>query len=172
MASALRRASHAIATIPVISMSQVPGSGTTPLAPHGPLFFFFLSLASSGPAPSPLPGFLPGEQTPLGSGGGERGTTPPTGNGVYKLRSGARGWGPPNTGRFKSADSNSTGGIAVELSWLGSTGTSNFATAGTIDSCNCCGTSSTRLPQRARTVILPSVISFSPLCRVILCLVQ
>jgi len=67
---------------------------------------------------------------------------------------------------------NSTGGTAMEVPSPAPTGSSNFATGGSGDESNCCGTSSTRLAQRARAVIFPSVISFSPLCRVMRCRVQ
>src|SRR6202044_2579989 len=106
--------------------------------------------------------------TPLGSGGGEMGTPPPPDNGAYKL-SGGIGSLPGTPGRLNSADSNSTGGTAREVPSPAPTGSSNFATGGSGDEFRCCGTSTTGLAQRGGAVIFPSVLSFSPLCRVMRC---
>ena len=54
----------------------------------------------------------------------------------------------------------------------GITGSSKATAGGSIRELSCCGFSSTRLAQRVRAVILPSVSRVSPLCNFTRCRVQ
>src|SRR5208337_5686497 len=153
---------------PVAIINQVPGSGTTPgFTPQG--FFLFFPL----PVPSfpPLPFFFSGPQTLVGNGGVEMGIQFPPPNGLYKLSGGA-GPRPGAPVRSSNADSNGTGGPCRAVPRAGTTGSSNFCGGGSAADAACCGTSSTRLAQRPRAVIRPSVINFSPLCSLTLRRVQ
>ena len=95
------------------------------------------------------------------SGGGKSGTQVPLLNGSTKLN-GSAGPNPGNPGRFSNADSKGTGGVEEAVPSAGSMGSSNFRAGGSEDEVACCGSSSTRLAQRERTMIFPSVITVSP----------
>src|SRR5271155_4487611 len=150
-----------MAANPEANSIHVPGSGTTPVAPPQAPGFFFFPTASSSPS---LPGtfFFTGPQRSAGKGGGEIGTQFPPTKGSYKL-SGPAGPRPGRSGRPSNADWKTTGGDCVAVPSPARTGSSNFCTGGSTGEAACCGVSSTRLSQRLRAVILPSVISFSPL---------
>src|SRR3984957_5181581 len=156
-----------IAANPEANSTQVPGSGTTP-GPQGPPFFFLPPLSPSSPAQQPLcsvPFFLPGPQRPEGMGGGEIGIQDPPPIGSYNVK-GPRGPDPGPLGRFNRADWNGTGGACVAVPMAGIIGSSNFTAGGSTGAAACCGSSSTRLAQRPRAVMRPSVMTFSPLCSV------
>ena len=146
----------AIPTRPKPISTNVPGSGTLSGGPH---FTFFL------PVPPLSVPFFPGAQTPgAGTGGGAMGAHDSPLNGLYKLNGGC-GPMPGIPGRSISADWKGTGGPCMAVPSPPPTGCSNFAAGGSEEDVACCGVVSTRFPQRERAVILPSVISFSPLCR-------
>src|SRR4029077_9030121 len=159
-----------IAVSPARTSTQVPGSGTSPpppsLVPQGFPFPLLLVVVC---APPPLFFFLPTPQT-LGSSGGEIGTHVPLPNGSNSPNGGA-GPNPTNGGRF-NADSKGIGGPATAVPIAGRTGSSNFAAGGSDEEVACCGTSSTRFPQRERAVILPSVIRASPVLSETRCRLQ
>src|ERR1039458_610776 len=155
-----------MAAKPEATITQVPGSGTTPEEPPLPqgLLFFFFPLPSPPPSIAIVPFFFTGPQRPSGNGGGEMGTQFPPANGLYKLKlSGAAGPRPGTSGRLSSADWNGTGGACIAVPSPARTGSSNFCTGGSAGEASCCGVSSTRLAQRLRAVIFPSVIKCSPL---------
>src|SRR5580658_102660 len=169
----LRRACQQMNTKPEPNKIQVPGSGTVPTPPPrpqtpGPLVFFLPTLSTSS---SSLPFFfVPSPQT-AGKGGGEIGTKLPPGNGLYKLK-GPAGSSPGPPGRLSNDDSKTTGGACIAVPAPLPTGCSNASAVGSAGEASCCGFSSTRLAQRVRAVILPSVISFSPFLSFTLRLVQ
>ena len=163
-----------MAANPDANSNHVPGSGTVSGPPlltwqETGLFFFPPTPLTAAGAPFTL---APGAQSPTGNGGAERGRKFPPTNGSYKL-SGRTVSEPGICGRFNNADSNGTSGDCMAIPSPGRTGSSNFCTGGSAgDSAWCCGDSSTRLAQRVRAVIFPSVITFSPLCSVTLRWVQ
>src|ERR1035441_139911 len=150
-----------MAASPEMTSTHVPGSGTSPSPPplpHGSPFPFLPVLTGAPPVPF---FFFPTPQT-LGSGGGAIGTQVPLPNGSYRPNGGA-GPNPGNAGRFSNADSKGSGGPATAVPVDGCTGSSNFAAGGSDEEVACCGTSSTRFPQRERAFTLPStVMTFSP----------
>src|SRR5580693_2776651 len=152
-----------MATKPEASINQVPGSGTTPAdpLPQAPDVDVF-PLPPASISISPLPFFLTGEQTLSGNGGEEKDTQPPPTNGSYKPIGPAAPR--PVSGRFSKADSNATGGACIAVPSPARSGSSNFCTGGSTGEAACsCGACSTRLAQRVRAVILPSVVRVSPL---------
>src|ERR1700722_1199158 len=167
----LRRACHPMAAKPDANSSQVPGSGTVSVPPptSQETGLFFLPPVLTGAAAAFV--FPPGAQRPTGNGGADRDRKLPPTNGSYKL-SGRTVSVPGIWGRF-SADSKGTPGDCMAMPSPGRIGSSNFCAGGSAgDTACCCGDSSTRFPQRVRAVMLPSVITFSPLCSVTLRWVQ
>src|SRR5258708_38467245 len=147
---------------PEAMRSHVPGSGTLSEGPpQGPPFF--LPLSSLSPSFSLSPFFFPGAQRPpRGNGGGAKGAHPPPDIGEYRLNGGL-GSKPGIPGRFSNADWNGTGGLWAAVPSPARKGSSNFAIGGSDDEMACWGTSSIRFAHLARAVILPSVMTFSPL---------
>src|SRR5215470_9620114 len=136
---------------------KVPGSGTWPGGVLQPASFPFLP-----PVLAPVEGspffFFPGVQ--LGRGGGYNVKAPPLP--TMRLYSGGV---IASTGRFVRVreDSKFVGyGMTVAVpgsSWIG---VSRRAMAGSLGETSLRAVSDTSLPQRVRSVILPSVMTFSP----------
>src|SRR5580658_3994795 len=149
---------------PEANSIHVPGSGTTPgPPPQAPVFFLPASPAPPTQQPvSAVPFLLTGAHRPAGNGGGETANQLPPTKGSYKLR-GPTGPTPGACGRSSSADWKGTAGECMAVPSPARTGSSNFWAGGSTGAAICCGASSTRLAQRVRAVIRPSVINFSPL---------